>query len=388
MAPLLTGELLETPAAIEPYRADWDRLAVESGRPYCAPAWALSWWRHAGPARGHLRVVAALDGGRLAGIAPLGMRRWLGLSRYSFLGSEVTARVEPLARSGLEAPVAAAIASTLAGARPGVDLLEFTRVPADSDWPALLAGSWPGARRPWVRAADSVSAPVVTLDAGTFDEWMGGKSSNFRQQMRRGRRQLEAKGARFRAATHSDLDRDVEGFVRLHHARWAARGGSDALGPGAREALAAAGRDLLDSERFRLEAIEIDGELISSHLFLAAGGEASYWLGGFDERLAAQRPAMVSLVAAVEDGLRRGERRLDLGPGAQEYKHRLANDEDRLHNVTLAPRSRRYAAARLALALRDARRELMRRIPPDGRRRLGRRLRGVRTRPNGEDAPA
>jgi len=354
----LTGELLETPAAVKPYRVEWDRLAVASDRPYCAPAWVLSWWRHAGPPGGSLRVVVALDRGRLAGIAALGAEHRLGLARYRFLGAEQSARIEPLAQPGLEEPVAEAIAETLASASPRVDLLEFARVPAASPWPGLLARHWPAARRPRLEVAGAVSAPVVTLSTDSFEDWMRGKSSNFRQQMRRGRRQLEAKGASFSTATARDLDRDIESFCRLHLARWAARGGSDALKEGAAEALAAAARELLGSERFRLEAIEVDGEVVSSHLFVAAGREASYWLGGFDERLAAQRPAMVALVAAVEDGIRRGERRLDLGPGAHDYKYRLADKDDRLHDVILLPRSRRYLLARLVLLARRARRRL------------------------------
>lgn len=359
----LNGELLETPGAVEPYREEWDRLAVAAERPFSSPAWALAWWRHSRSRRSALRVVAvrASDGG-LAGIAPLGVERRHGLGRYRFLGAEAGARIEPLARPGAEAEVAAAVASILARADPRLDLLHFVRIPAESPWPALIAESWPGTRRARVEVSEVVSAPVVTLGAGSFEEWMGEKSSNFRQQMRRGRRQLEASGASFRTAERSDLDRAVAGLCRLHQARWAGRGGSDALEPGADEALLAAGCELLESDRFRLEGIEVDGELVSSHLFVAAGGEVSYWLGGFDERFAAQRPAMVALVAAVEEGLKRRDRRLDLGPGAQDYKYRLADAEDRLHDVTLVPRSSRYPVARLMLAAAAVRRRAGRRL--------------------------
>ena len=185
----LTGELLETPAAVEPYREEWDRLAVTAERPFGAPAWALAWWRHTGSPRSVLRVIAVrASDGSLAGIAPLGVDRSHGLGRYRFLGSEAGARIEPLARPGAEAEVAAAVAAILARAEPRLDLLRFVRIPAESPWPALIAESWPGERRPWVEVSEVVSAPVVTLTAGSFEEWMGGKSSNFRQQMRRGRR--------------------------------------------------------------------------------------------------------------------------------------------------------------------------------------------------------
>jgi len=346
--------LVEDLANLEPYRAPWDALAVELGRPYCAPAWMLAWLQHAEP-NADLRAVVALEEERMVGIAPFYvMRSRLGLARYSLLAAASSSPVEPLAEPGSEREVAAAIASCLAGARPRVDVLAFEGIYASSRWPSLIAALWPG-RRPRVYREVTHPAPELSLRGLTEEEWLASKSSNFRSQIRRARRQLEAQGARFRMSGSGDeLGRDLESFARLHHARWAHHGGSGVLTPGVERMLRDAGRQLIGEERFRLFCIDVDGRTIAAEVFLAAGGELSYWLGGFDEQWAAQRPSLLGIVEAIEDGLRRGEARCDLGAGGQEYKYRLADGEQRAEWLTMVPPGRRAALAHLALAPRRA----------------------------------
>jgi CelD/BcsL family acetyltransferase involved in cellulose biosynthesis/predicted ATP-grasp superfamily ATP-dependent carboligase len=367
----LRVELLDSLAAIEPYREEWDRLAVEAGRPYCTPAWSLAWWRHVSAPGARLRVVAALDGARLVGIAALCVdREARGAGRYRFAGAPHGTRIEPLAGPGRAEEVAATLTGALERIEPAVERLELAAVPASSPWPRLLARSWPGRRRPWVHASRATPAPRVTLAAQDLDGWLGSKSRNFRQQMRRGRRQLEEQGAVFRVAEASSLAADLSAFARLHRARWSHRGGSRALVPGALDALAEAGQGLVGSGRFRLASIELDGEHVATHLFLSAGPEVAYWLGGFDERWAAQRPSMVALVDELGAALRRGEAFLDLGPEGQDYKYRLADAEEQLVTFTLVPGGAAYAAGRLRFAPRQARVGLSRRVPDERRERL------------------
>ncbi len=344
--------LIEDPAELEAYGASWDALAVKLGRPYCAPAWMLAWLRHAEP-RVNLRTVVALDGERMVGIAPFCVtRNRLGLGSYSLLAAASCSPVEPLAEPGREREAAAAFASCLAGARPRADLLVLEGIHASSSWPSLIAAEWPG-RRPRLQRGVSHPAPELRLSGVTVEGWLPSKSGNFRSQVRRSRRQLEAQGASFRMSRSPDeLDRDLESFARLHHARWAHRGGSGALTPGVERMLRDAARDLISDERFRLFCIDVDGRTIAAEVFLAAGGELSYWLGGFDDAWAAQRPSILGIVAAIEDALQRGEARCDLGPGAQPYKYRLADGEQRAEWLTLVPPGPRAALTELSLVPR------------------------------------
>jgi CelD/BcsL family acetyltransferase involved in cellulose biosynthesis len=366
----LTAELLDSLEAVEPTVADWDALAVDTKRPFCTPAWLLAWWRHAAPAGTLLRIVLVRDGERLVGVVPLFAARWRKLWAYSLLGTHTTWRIEPIAVPGREIDVACAAAKELAAASPYPDLIHLEGVPADSPWPELLCKCWPS-RHTWRHDRPVTPAPTLALAADDLDGWLKGKSSNFRQQMRRMRRKLEKEGAVFRVAqTPAEVERDIPEFIRLHKARWDWRGGSMSLTDGSEAILREAGRELVGQGRFRLVSIELDGQVINSQLHLAAGGEVSYWNGGFDDRYAAFKPSFVGLVHAIGDALERGDSRFDLGPGAQDYKYRLADGQDLLQRITLIPPGRRAALARAVWAPIVVRYAITDRMTPERKRRI------------------
>ena len=346
---------------LEQVSEEWDRLAVAAARPYCAPAWMLAWWRHVAPPDAELCTVVARAEGELVAIAPFFGDRRRGLSRWRLLGSGTSSRREPLSRPGLEAEVATAFGRAIAEAKSPPDLIVLEDTPADSPWPRLLAGAWPG-QPAWSRVDWTTPAPTLGLRGRTYDAWFGSKSSSFRKQMRRVGRQLEERGGSCRLSTAGDLAADLRAFATLHHARWQSRGGSLALDPRV-EAMLLDVASSLPPSRFRLWSTEVAGETISSHLFLAAGGEVSYWLGGFDEAWAAQQPAMQTILAAIADALERGEARLDLGPGRAAYKDRFADGEDLLQTVTLVPRRARYRRVRATLVPDHLRAAVTSRLP-------------------------
>jgi CelD/BcsL family acetyltransferase involved in cellulose biosynthesis len=98
-----------------------------------------------------------------------------------------------------------------------------------------------------------------------------------------------------------------------------------------------------------LWAAEIDGVPISIQMFLAAGGEIKYWNGGWLEEHADLKPTMLTILAALEDGIARGERRLDLGAGTHAYKLRFADSEDPLTWGGLIVRNARWPRTRAEL---------------------------------------
>jgi CelD/BcsL family acetyltransferase involved in cellulose biosynthesis len=365
----LRGELIDDVDGLAPFVAEWDALAVVRGRPYCAPAWQLAWWRHARPPPALLRTVVVLEQGRLVGIVPLYcerplLREW----QWALLGSSIASRIEPLTDVGMEEAVARVTAEVLAATDPRPRLLRLSQIPAESPWPTLVRDAWPArqSRLVWER---SVPAPILALDADDLDAWLAAKSRNFRSQMGRARRALEQQGARFRIATTEDLERDLAAFVRLHHARWDWRGGSMALTPGMDQALDEAARTLAPEGRLRLSSIDIADRTIGSLLFLAAGGQVSYWNGGYDAVFAKYRPGLVGLVEAIGHALAAGDSRFDLGPGDQEYKARLADGTDELVTVALEPRSVRTGAKTV---LRRGRGAVASRMTPGQKQRVRR----------------
>ena len=347
-------ELIDDVGALERHRPAWDELAVELSRPYCAPAWMLAWWHHAAPSSARLRVIVAREGDELVGIAPFYADRWgAGLRRYSFLAADSCWRVEPLARAEDRERVAEVIAAKLCAARPVPDLLRFHHLPADSAWPQLIARHWPSRLFPRIERDSSLPSPTVMLEADDIDAWLNSKSRNMRSQLRRKRRRLEQAGAMISSSAPADIEGDIQTFFALHYGRWEKRGGSWMNGRGLERAVTEAARELVPVGRFRLTAVKVDGAMIGVSVVIAAGEEAGYWMGAFDEEWLRYSPGLIAVVASVEDGLHRAERRFDLGPGPESYKSRLADHEDRLDDLRLLPVGGRFPWVWLQLRARS-----------------------------------
>src|SRR5215212_5867963 len=345
----MQGTLVDDLGAVESHIAAWDDLATAARLPYCTPSWMLGWWKHARPDGARLRIALAVDGGELAGIAPCYALHEHGVEHIRLLASPISHRTQPLAAAGRERAVAEALAPALAGAGPGI--IAFDGVPDACPWPGLLADVWPGRRRPRRHVTEVMGAPVVTLAGSDFDGWFGDRSSNFRSQMRRARRALEEQGATVRlASTQAEIEQDIGAFIRLHHARWDPRGGSDALDDGVERMLHAIAPELVASGRLRLASVATPDQTVAVQAIVAAGGEASYWLGGFDDDWARNKPALVALLAALEDAFARADERFDLGGGTQNYKLRFADAQEQLEWARLSPRGVRapFDWARLA----------------------------------------
>jgi CelD/BcsL family acetyltransferase involved in cellulose biosynthesis len=329
----------------------WDDLAVECTLPLCAPGWMLAWWKHvAGPER-ELRILAVHDGAQLIALAPWFVQRdRAGRVDMRFLGAEMSDRVDILCRAGREGEAANALRDALRGIEPHPDLIAFEAVPLSSRWTRRLTSGLMGHVRLGRYRTSAHPAPAVNLPAGPPETWFAGRSSNFRSQMGRMRRKLERQGGIVRQISDaSEIPGTLRALLKLHAGRWEGRGESGLARAGVAEMLGEAA-DALGPDRLRLWTAEIDGEPISVQLFIAAGGEVKYWNGGWSEEHAALKPSMLTILAALEDAISRGERRLDLGVGTHPYKLRFADHEDTLTWGGLVVHNRRWARTTSELA--------------------------------------
>lgn len=343
--------LLDEPDAAAAIAPAWDALAVAAARPYAAPAWTLAWWRHMAPPGARLRIAAAFDGERLAGVAPCWGRAASGGERLALLASDVTHGVEPVCDPGRERELGHALAAALATVRPA--WLTLAGVPAGSPWPAALAHR--RARLPARRWREqTMVAPLADVAAGA-DAWWSSRSRNLRAQVRRGRREVQRAGGTIRLSEGDALDADLGAFVRLHLQRWEPRGGSAAVRQGTEAMLGDVARELAAERRLRAWVVELPDGVAAVQILVAAGGRASYWLGGFDERWASLRPGLLALVAAIEDAAGRGDAVVDLGGGDQGYKRRLATGDATLEWFRIVPVGRGLPAAGASVLARRTR---------------------------------
>jgi CelD/BcsL family acetyltransferase involved in cellulose biosynthesis len=362
-----TVEVIEDLAAAEAIAPAWDELAVGCSLPLCAPGWMLAWWRHLAPPESSLRILAVREGAELLAVAPWFVQTGdTGRVDLRFLGAEYSDRVDILCVHGRELEVARTLRAALRGLSPRPHLIAFEAVPIGSRWTRRIASGWSGRARFERYRNSSYPTPTVTLPPGTPEEWLAARSSNFRGQMGRLRRRLEREGGTVRRLTDpKEVERAVSELLELHASRWQDRAPSHLTRTGVpamlEDAAAALGPD-----RLRLWAAEVDGSPISIQLFLAAGGEIKYWNGGWSEEHAALKPSMLTILAALQDAISRGERRLDLGAGTHAYKLRFADAEDALTWGGVIVRNRRWARTRAELmpsVLRYRGKLLVRRLP-------------------------
>lgn len=348
------AEVIDDLEAAKGLAAEWDELTQGASLPIAAPGWLLSWWGNMAPAGAELRIVAVRDGERLIAVAPWFMDHGpRGRVDLRFIGAGISDRVDVLCAPGSERDAAAALRAAIGELRPRPDLVSFEAVPIDSQWSRRLA-SGPAGRiglapyRNSARQAPSVSFPTE----GGFDAWMASRSSNFRSQMRRMGRRLESRGGCVRMLREQDeRAAGLEAMLSLHLARWRERGESGLARKGV-PGLVADAAAALGPERLRLWVAELEGETISVQLFVAAGGTIRFWNGGWSEAHADVKPSMLTILAAIEDGIGRGERHMDLGVGTQDYKLRFADGIDTLTWGGLILRNRRWPTTRAELAPR------------------------------------
>jgi CelD/BcsL family acetyltransferase involved in cellulose biosynthesis len=338
------AEVIDDPDAAEILAPAWDELAVGCSLPLCAPGWMLSWWRHLAPPASALRIVVVRDGSELLAIAPWFVQTGEnGRVDLRFLGAEHSDRVDILCRPGREREAAQALRRTLSTLAPQPHLIAFEAVPINSRWTQLLTSGWSGHRRFGRYRHAAYPTPTVMLPSGPPEAWLAGRSSNFRGQMGRLRRRLERQGGAVRQISEpGEVQTALAALLAMHASRWEDRAPSHLTRAGVPEMLNGAA-SALGPDRLRLWAAEISGEPISVQLFIAAGGEVKYWNGGWSEAHADLKPSMLTILAALEDGIARGERRLDLGAGTHPYKLRFANSEDALTWGGIVVHGRRWA---------------------------------------------
>ncbi len=335
-------ELIEDARAVEPLRAEWDALAVAAGQPLTTPAWMLSWWRHVAPAGAELRLITVRGRRReLIGVLPFFVVD-SGSRRLRVMADDFSAVAAPLAYPDRLWEVAEAAAHLLSEPDLRPDALDLGPIHAGWPWATAFRERWPARIRPLAYRRDLLSNPVVSLRHPDFASWLAERRSHFRSNVRRRRRRFEQEGGTYRLATAETLAEDVRTFAALHTARWAGLGSSRLaeLGPRLPLLLEEVAADLIAQERFRLFVLEVDGQPIAAELVLAAGGEVVSVNTGWDERFRHLHPATLGLIRVIEDGIERGDRRLDLGWGRLDYKAPFADGaETVVWDTLLAPGS-------------------------------------------------
>jgi CelD/BcsL family acetyltransferase involved in cellulose biosynthesis len=380
---MAAAEMLTDEAALVPIVDGWAEIATLNSAATCSPAWMLAWWRHLAPAGAQLRLIAIHDGIELIGILPFCTDPALNRGRgFRLLAGDISSSVSPLAQPGRVWDVAEAAGELLSqpGHRP--ETIEMSPTPAFSPWKEALRETWPGPMRPVAYRRNLNRAPTVTFK-GSFEEWLGTRSSNFRSNARRRRKRFHGAGGTYRLTDIATLNDDVATLVELHRKRWKNFSHPShwlVHGEAIHGFLRDVGAELLADGNFRLVLVELDGEPIGAELAIAAGRDSDSVNVGWDERFKQYAPSTLTLLHLIEDGFHRGDRRLHLGYGMVDYKMSIANGQDAVATDVLLPPGGTLPGALLRaapdVAARRAKESARRILPPETFAQARSRLRG------------
>ncbi len=196
--------------------------------------------------------------------------------------------------------------------------------------------------RPWPHHGVSATeaSPVLDLETvGSFDALLAGASANHRGDVRRRLRRLAERGTVELwipgpdevAEARADFE---HGFVPAYDRLWSERPSGNLLG---QEGMVAfLGRVLEDGLAGGWSsycALRVNGVSIAWHLGLCHDLELYWWFPTYDLDWQAFSPGKALLALLIEEGLRRGMRRLHLLTGDQAYKRAWSTRDGELRAV-------------------------------------------------------
>jgi CelD/BcsL family acetyltransferase involved in cellulose biosynthesis len=313
------AEVLPRPQVVDGFAAiegEWDALAEHSGSIFSTALWARLWWQHHGGDR-ELLLRSVRAGDTLEIVLPLYAWRQRLPRVVRFLGHGPGDELGPIHARGAHAAAAAALHSALAGLEWDVFLGE--QLPGDEGWPALLAGS------SWRHEA----SPSLSLPA-TWDEYLGSRSANFNEQLRRRGAGLAKEGeVVIRLAAAETLDRDLDALFELHRARW----GSTPTDFGDSPFHRALARESLDRGWLRLWLLELDGRPIAAWHGFQVGNVCSYYQAGRDPAYERHSVGFLLMAHSIRSAIAEGASEYRFGRGDETFKSRFASHDPGLETV-------------------------------------------------------
>jgi CelD/BcsL family acetyltransferase involved in cellulose biosynthesis len=355
----LNLELIDREDGLGPVIDSWRSLATARGNAFVTPEWYLAALRtlHAGSAPA---VVVARDrDGKVRGLLPfVDARTRMGRRWASFPGTRYGDIYHPVAAREDEEPIAAAAAPLLAERFGGRCRLELGRVDADAGWWRELARAWPAQLSAVPHPAEAL--PYIELNGSSWEEYLAGRSRQFRNQVGRKMRWLRRDHeVRIRqSGSGEEALGDVGTLFALHDARWTGRDVVSSIAdPKAREFHR---RFVTEAQRrgwLRLYLLEVDSAPVAGWYGWRVGDRFSYYQAGFDPAWGRYSVGFLLLAETVRGAISEGAAEYDLLLGDEPFKSRFATGKRLGRSVLLAPRLSRprlRASARAWVARRRA----------------------------------
>ncbi len=176
----------------------------------------------------------------------------------------------------------------------------------------------------------------------SWDEFLAGLSSNFRQQIRRFVRKIDNDPSflRQRVTEKQEIESVAQKLMELNRKRMSRKGINSCFNTKAMsEFFLEMSVKMVTSDKAWLDAIYKDGEVIAASLHLVDKNMVAYYQGGFDERFAKQKPMVVLFATAIQRAIQEKKKIYDFLSGNEKYKQRWGTMLRPYTSITLLPSS-------------------------------------------------
>jgi CelD/BcsL family acetyltransferase involved in cellulose biosynthesis len=335
-------------------REDWQRLALDCGNVFSTWEWA-DCWRQTLAAGGEISLTVLRDpAGEPVALLPLHVAQRFGLRVARFIGHGPADLLGPVCAPAHSKRAAAELLGHARNALDGRGIVIAERLGGEENM--AEATGIPRLRRE--------PSPVLSL-GGSFQDFLGAQSRNFRSQARRYERRLEREhGLRYRLTEDPErLQEDLRILLALHAARWGEKSGSF-VGPREEFHRAFASR-ALEAGWLRLWTMELRGVPVAAWYGFRFGGVETYYQAGRHPLYEELRVGFVLLLHTIRRAFEDGMQEYRFGLGGEEYKSRFTQADPGLDTLALGlglPGRAAVAVSRAGLRMPPARRAQLREV--------------------------
>lgn len=312
-------------------RRDWTDLvhADPAGTFFHQPTYLKLYWEEFGQVPEHLLLAFAERDGRQ--VAAAAFER-TGTTLRFLGGTEVTDYLGPVGLPGEHDDVAEALWRAL-GERDDWSEADLRGLPEDSAWLPALRRAAEGAGLS-VEEEDDVNgvAPRLSLPP-SWDGYLARLPSKQRHEIRRKAKKLEAEAGPFaiRTATEETLLPYLDRFVELHRLADGPKGVF--MVPGMEIFFRRLGEAFCATGVFRLNMIEVGGELAAGTIGFSYDGTSSLYNSAFDRAWGSLAPGMVLVAEDIRIAIEEGCHTFDLLKGDYAYKYRFGAEPRRVRRL-------------------------------------------------------
>ncbi len=336
---------LEPVAQLGAVRAEWTELAQRDTNVFGTWEWADCWHRLLHPESELALAILRRSSGEAVAILPVCIFRHRPVRILRLVGAGPSDQLGPVCAAA-DRPAAAAALRRHAEqllASSGLFLAEH------------LSGEHQVASVIGAEAVRHAASPVLSTAGRSFEEFLTGRSRNFREQVRRRSRALERRGVEYRLTQDAGaVDADFQTLIRLHEERWS-EGHSGAFSDRRAAFHREFARVAFERGWLRLWTMRIEDRPVAAWYGLRFGATELYYQAGRDPAYDRENVGFVLLCHSIKSAFADGVREYRFGTGEEPYKYRFAERDPGLETVALAAGVRgRLALAALRASLRGS----------------------------------